>query len=111
MFSVNDPRGKLVILKKNTWDKHIVDKRPELIPYLENVKNAIIDPDEIRLSTKSNNHEFYLRRSGISSGSFKNMNIAVVVEFVIRKLELRGYVNTAYITPEMKGGTVRWTRH
>jgi len=109
VFRVKDPRGRNVILKKSIWKGHITDKRPELVPYLPNLRRTIKDPDIITESKKCSDCEFFIRASEIRSGSFKYMNIVAVVEW-IKKDPYEGLVKTAYITPETRGGKVKWQR-
>lgn len=104
-----------IIITEERWNDHIIKEHPAIKPYLSNVKQCIKNPELIKESVKDKYCEIYYKKSGIKSGSFKNLYIACVIYWEIkiwwRKIIHKGRLKTAYLTPYIiKKGRIRWQK-
>jgi hypothetical protein len=98
LFEVSTPIQCSIHTTREYWEKLLV-KHPELKNKLENVKEALQNPLEIRKSKKDEMiFLFYLD------------DVKYWLCVVVKKNELEGFLVTAYITDSIKEGETIWQR-
>ncbi|MBI3940455.1 MAG: DUF4258 domain-containing protein [Acidobacteria bacterium] len=92
-FEVTSKLGKLIRVTKSRWDLISKTKHPEIEGQESEVKRALREPDEIRLSRSDGSVFLYYRRHG-------KLWLAVVA----KHSNGDGFVVTAYFTDRIKEG-------
>ena len=93
LFSVADRDGNPVRLDEEQWEGHVISRHPEVEPYLEEIQQAINDPEIV---TIDDNGAYHYSRFGAVSSRQRQYLIVVVTysdEITGRRL---GSVRTAY---------------
>ena len=99
--TVYDLFGNKIEISVSRW-KHILEQHPEIMPYLENIKQTIGAPDVVKLSVSDRSVRMYYRFfSSILGGKYL---------LVVIKTNKRNFVITAYITDYIKTGEEIWKR-
>ncbi len=95
IFSTPDRDGNEVRLTESQWRGHILDKRPDMEPYIEEIQDVIRNPEIVRLG---DDDDYRLARSGVIV-SMPSLYLRVVViysdEVTGRRL---GSVRTAHLS-------------
>ena len=99
LFEVKAKNDILVSTTKAYWDVITHVKHPALRGKEKEVKRALFDPDEIRISKKDNSVVLFYRKIG-------RHYLCVVV----RVLKRKGFIITAYLTNKIKEGQLKWKR-
>ena len=104
VFVVQDPEGRVVGLKQDRWQQYVLDKRPFLENLVQEIREAITNPQVIYAGNRS----FSLLYSGrpFSSGFHQGEMIRVAVSF--DKAFKYGQVRTVYITSQSYQGVIVW---
>lgn len=107
LTTLTDPRGKEIILYRDTWEYHIVEGHPEMENNLENLSNTITDPDYIKEGRVPESEELYFKSTTVSGTTFTGIFAST--------REIDGatvIVTTAYEgnSTSFKGNT-KWTKH
>ena len=101
VFSTLDRDGNEVRLTESQWRGHILDKRPNMEPYLEEIQDVIRNPEIVRLGDRD---EFRLARLGMVA-DLPSLYLRVVLiysdEITGRRL---GSVRTAHLSRRPPGG-------
>ncbi len=92
LFEVKDPLGRKVRTTKSYWEKIINIKHPELKYGVDDAKETLVNPDEIRASVTDTTVVLYVR-------TVNNYDILVVT---VKILNGDGFVITVYQTAEYK---------
>ena len=79
LFNATDPLGNKIKLLKETFEKHIVVRHPEMKNHIEDIKQAIERPLYIGSGTKSKNSIIYL-------SVFPNQNTPYLI-VAVRKIK------------------------
>ena len=105
MFVVTDPQGRRVSLSDDRWQQYILRKRPFLSTMIQEIQEAITQPQAIYVGNKP----FSLLYVGkpFPSGFHKGEMIRVAVSF--DRAYRYGRVRTAYITSQSYRGVLVWT--
>lgn len=93
-FKVKTPLGVTIRTTGDYWQRIITTKHPSIAKYEEKVKEALSDPDEIRLSMQDPRVHLYYKSIG-------KISICVVVDHFDKN---NGYIITAYLTDRIKEG-------
>ena len=95
-----------VILTDERYD-HIKKQHPELLPDYESaVKEAVIDPDSVRKSSRFQNARMFTKYfDNIRGGKY-----TVVVVVSDTQPEQRDWIITAYITRKLSDGVIEWEK-
>lgn len=93
-FKVETPLGVTIRTTKDYWQRIITTKHPSVAKYEEEVKAALEDPDEIRLSTQDPRVHLYYKSIG-------KINVCVVADHLDKS---GGYIITTYLTDRIKEG-------
>jgi hypothetical protein len=95
VFSVKDPNGLSIILRRETWDNHILPRHPELARYLSEVQEVLKEPDLI-LEERHTGHtrQVYVRDAAVKERPFRDKQLVVYV--AVPGNRRRGYVCTAH---------------
>lgn len=113
LFTVLDKDGVPITLTQDTWyDKllHPVIGHPEVEPYLEEIKQTILEPEFVYQSIKDE-RTLLLYRSGLTRGKFAHCFVLVVVRYVEEDGEKHGYVSTVLLARSLKKGVEPiWTK-
>ncbi len=99
MFEIRCVLGKKVRLTQRRWELIINHKHPAMKDKKENVKEALILPDEVRQSKKDAHVRLYYKK-------LEDKFVCVV----IKVLNGDGFVITCYVTDKMKEGNVLWKK-
>jgi hypothetical protein len=94
-----DPLGRELVLHDRTWLRHIVKGHPEIAGDRSFVEEAVLDPDEIRMSLSDTDCRIYYGR-----GPRVGVKMMVVADVVV------GIVKTAHLARRIAGGDVEWSR-
>ena len=96
VFSTLDKDGNEVRLTESQWRGHIIEKRPIMEPYLEEIKAVIEDP-QIIAADRSDDEAHFLTLGAVASRSHQYFKVVVVYsnEGTGRRI---GSVRTAYFT-------------
>jgi hypothetical protein len=98
-FEVQSKIGILISTTKNYWDIITHIKHPAIKGREKEVKEAIYDPDEIRVSKRDKS--VLLLYKGI-----EKKYLCVVIRYFNNK----GFIITAYWTKKIKEGELKWKR-
>lgn len=98
-FKVQSKLGNLVSTTKAYWDVITHIKHPTIKGRETEVKQALTDPDEIRVSKKDKSALLFYKRIG-------KYYLCVVAKFSKKK----GFIVTAYCTKKIKEGELRWKK-
>ena len=98
-FKVQSKLGNLVSTTKAYWDVITRIKHPTIKGREVEVKEALTDSDEIRVSKKDKSVVLFYKRIG-------KYYLCVVVKFFKKK----GFIVTAYWTKKIKEGELRWKK-
>jgi hypothetical protein len=88
-------------------EKHIAEQHPDLLPeYRDSIAEALVDPDQIRRSSRFNNARLFPRWfDNVRDG--KHVVVVVVTDAAPTE---RHWIVTAYIARKLAGGLIEWTR-
>lgn len=95
---LKDPLGRAITLHNHTWYGHILQHHPEMRPHRVLTEQAIVNPQEIRISDADANTRVYFGK-----GPREGIVIAVIANIP------GGFVKTAHIVKGAKGA-VEWSR-
>ena len=112
IFEEIDPFGTPVRLHLRRWLEHIIPltRHPEMEPYMELVKQTIVNPDLVYRSAKARNTSIFYRLN-LARGRYQNLYAAIVVRYTMEQDKKVGYVRTAYFTRTPSGGDeLLWIR-
>ena len=99
LFEVETPLGFTIRCTRSYWEFIITKKHPALAGREQEVKDALTNPDEIRVSRKDSNvYLFY-------QGNSKRWVCAVA-----RREGEEGFLITAYPTDAIKAGETLWKK-
>ena len=93
------PLGFRVICAESNWNRITTIKHPTMSDRLEDVKQTLAEPDEVRLSV-SNPNVLLFHRSVTPRW----------VCAVVKRMDDIGYLLTAYPADKIKQGEVVWTK-
>lgn len=79
---------------RNYWQQILTTKHPSIAKYEAKVKEALKDPDEIRLSTQDARVYLYYKSIG-------KISVCVVADHLDKT---NGYIITTYLTDRIKEG-------
>ena len=79
LFNATDPLGNKIKLLKETFEKHIIIRHPEMKNHLQNIERAVKHPLYIGSGTKSKNSIIYL-------SVFPNPNTPYII-VAVRKIK------------------------
>ena len=105
VFSTLDRDGNEVRLTESQWRGHIIEKRPIMEPYIEEIKAVIEDP-QIIVADRSDDEAHFLTLGAVASRSHQYLKVVVAYsnEGTGRRI---GSVMTAYFTGRRpKGGII-----
>ena len=90
-------------------ERHITERHPDLLPeYRERLVDVLVDPDQIRLSTRFENARLFSRWfDDLHGGKY----VVVVVVSDIKANHSRHWIITAYMTRNLVEGEVQWQRN
>ena len=87
-------------------ERHIGQHHPDLLPqYWSQLKETLVDPDQVRRSQRFENARLFSRRYDMI-GAGKHIVVVVIIDQNAR----RNWVVTAYIARRMAGGEVEWKK-
>lgn len=92
----------LVSTTKAYWDIITHIKHPTIKGRGAEVKQVLVDPDEIRVSKKDKSVLLFYKR-------IEKYYLCVVVKF-FEKNKKKGFIVTAYWTEKIKEGELKWKR-
>ena len=108
LFSTLDRDGNEVRLTESQWRGHIIEKRPVMEPYLEEIKAVIEDP-QIIVADRSDDEAHFLTLGAV--GSRPHQYLKVVVSYSNESTGRRiGSVRTAYFTGRRPNGIIVYER-
>jgi hypothetical protein len=102
LFEVETPLGFKVHCTEDYWQFITTKKHPSMVDRLEDVKQTLIDPDEIRQSLSDDTVLLFYR-----SDKAKRKRWTCAVS---KRLESEGFLITAYPTGNIKEGERIWSR-
>ena len=94
LFEVKTPLDAKVRTTKEYWERIINVKHPSVQPFKNEVKKTLLDPDQIRRSTKDSNVNLYYKSVG-------KLSLCVVVDCTAMQ---ESYIITVYLTDRIKEG-------
>ena len=100
MLETIDPLKRTVILKKDTWENHIIVGNPEIIKNIHSVKNTIENPEVIYESSTSPKRDVFFKKDSTSTKPY--FYTKVIVEY--NDDNIAGEVKTSFFSKEIKGG-------
>ena len=101
LFEVKDPLGRKIRTSKSYWEKIIKIKNPELKFGIDESKQALVNPDEIRRSVTDSTVVLYVRK-------VNDYDILIVT---VKLLNGDGFIITVYQTQVYKAkGELVWQR-
>jgi hypothetical protein len=113
IFETEDYGGTQVVLAVYVWEDKILSPspigHPEVAPYLNTIRQAIIEPDVVFQSTRREDTKvFYRLRAG--TGQFEGLHLVIIVKYLLESSGWRGYISTAYLTHKLYSkGKILWT--
>ena len=109
-FRCRDIRGRTVELTRRQWDKHILNRHPELREQEQVVREAVERPDGIYRDVTLATRECYYMTHRSFGRPLRGIDfrlIKVVVEFHPTRWDEPGQVITSYVVAQVKSGEVR----
>lgn len=104
---LKDPTGLTVILRVQTWERHVVVGHPELKDLLDVVTRTILEPEVVVESPSQPFTQLYYRLTGRSL--FRRNDIYMTVVVRVNPESGSGTVKTAYLVKKIKeGGKLIW---
>jgi hypothetical protein len=100
LFEVETPVGFTIRTTVAYWELITTVKHPVMRDKLENVRQTLIDPDEVRVSKSDSTVHLFYREDG------KKRWVCAVT----KRLDTIGFLITAYRTSAIKGGEVLWQK-
>jgi hypothetical protein len=98
LFSIDTPLGFSVRTSREYW-RTVLTKHPEMVDRLDNVKDALANPDEVRRSRRDGSVLLFYRRE---------MGRPRWVVAVTKRPNGEGFLITAYRTDSVKEGERIW---
>jgi len=98
IFRVREKFGKLIRLTKERWN-HIIDRHPEVKPYLSKIKITIQEPEIIIENPYNKNEKYYHKY-------FKGLKNFLIVILETNKK----FIITAFIARKRKKGKISWEK-
>ncbi len=98
-FEVKSKLDIAISTTKNYWDIITRIKHPTLYKKEKEVKETLINPDEIRVSKRAKDIFLFYKKLGRS-----------FLCVVVRIFKKRGFIVTAYWTNKIKEGEIRWKK-
>ncbi|MCK5509920.1 hypothetical protein KAI65_00045 [Candidatus Parcubacteria bacterium] len=89
LFSATDPLGNEIKLLKETFEKHIIVRHPEMKNHIQDIKQAVKHPLYIGSGAKSKNSIIYL-------SVFPNQNTPYIIVAVKRIKKTNKIILTAF---------------
>ncbi|MEX0774278.1 MAG: hypothetical protein WD042_01050 [Phycisphaeraceae bacterium] len=89
----------MITLHDYVWFGHIIKGHPELASHRHEVEQAVVLPEQIRISTSDADCRIYYGQA-----SARGRRVALVADIVA------GVVKTAYFARRIKAGVVEWSR-
>ena len=62
LFEVLDPRKKTIRCTREQWDRHVIQNKPFMVTYLEEVKRTLQNPDFISQDVNNKTRQCYYSR-------------------------------------------------
>lgn len=112
LFEVRDVFDTSVTLTRRRWLEHIIPptRHPEMVNYLDEVKQAIVSPDFVYRSVKNDVTKLFYRLNP-RTGRYQGLLVVVVVRYSEEEGQQVGSVRTAYFTRQPSGGDhLLWIR-
>jgi len=103
LFKAKDPLGRTVRLYPEQWKNHIYKDHPEMRNRYKSIQKTIIDPQYI-LESSINTNEIYSSNAVTTTGIY--INVVVGIEDSCDDW----FVRTAYPTPYLLAGTIKWKK-
>jgi hypothetical protein len=103
VLRVNSKLGKAIKLDEDRW-KHVLD-HPEMKEQLHHMREALVDPDEIRESMHTPSIWMFYKLYPHSPVSEKYLLVIVKVS------DGEGFIVTAFFTDELKKGGLLWKKN
>lgn len=100
LFDVATPLGFRVHTTRNYWRFHISEKHSDVLDRLDEVVDALVNPDAVRRSVSDADVCLFYRLE------YPGRYICVVA----RRLNGDGFLITAYPADYIKGGEILWPR-
>lgn len=100
LFEVETPLGFTVRTTVSYWELITTVKHPVMRDKLDDVRQTLVDPDEVRTSKSDGDIYLFYRGDG------KKRWVCAVT----KRLDTMGFLITAYRTSAIKGGEVRWQK-
>ncbi|MCD6094212.1 MAG: DUF4258 domain-containing protein [Candidatus Omnitrophica bacterium] len=98
-FQIESKLEKKIRITEDYWKILIEIKHPSIADYEEEIKNTLINPDEIRRSRRD--RDIYLYYQLINK-----FHLCVIA----KHLDGEGFIITAYWTEKIKEGEIIWTK-
>jgi len=99
-FEVQTPLNFKVRVTQGYWELIVTIKHPVMRGHEEDVKTALIAPDEIRRSRSDLNVYLF----------YKNLTEKVLICVVTKRLNQSGFIITTYPTNSIKEGEKIWSK-
>ncbi len=114
IFEIDDYEGTPVVLSQATWHSKAGNDEsgdhPEIRGYLEEIADAIRNPDLVFQSTRDERSRIFYRLN-VGRGEFAGKNVVVIVKYVSEQQGVRGYVSTIYLSRSVYSRGARlWPR-
>ena len=95
IFEVKDKTGRKIHLSKERW-KHITTEHPEIVPYIEELKETLRNPNKITKYDFNENVNYYYKY-------LKNRkSLAKYLLLIVKYLNRHGFIITAYFVRHIK---------
>mgnify|MGYP001578098217 CR=1 FL=1 len=95
IFEVIDKSRRKIRLTEKQW-KHILKRHPDMINYLEEIKNTLINPLKITDYSEDEEVRYYYKYIKYKDGPYKYLLVSV------KYLNGDGFVVTAYFEKHIK---------
>ena len=111
MLSATDPEGRFVLLDQQTWDEHIVNRHPDVVP--DWIQETIEEPDFITRDTIKRRKCFLklcYYKQGILPRHYRRQYLKVVVQQQRRNSDHRVFTSHPAHHLKLSEEEVIWTR-
>jgi len=102
VLEVSSKLGKVIRLDEDRW-KHVLE-HPEMKNQIYRIKETLIDPDEVRETSRSSSVWLFYKFYPHSPVSEKYLLVIVEV------LDGEGFIVTAFFTDKVKKGGLIWKK-
>lgn len=111
IFNGKDKDGHTVVCSRGWWEKHIINRHPEVADWLAHIQTAIQDPYQVYQDRTNLNRKIYYRPF-ILPPPFSTQYLRIAIQYKQKITgQITGFIVTAFPCSNIKEGDILiWQR-